>query len=78
MFILNISVFIVADLKVDWRQAPIGVSTVKLIKIDNNKVVVQGLDIIDDTPILDIKPYTPQYDAAADAKVPDWVNKLDY
>ncbi|HEY4477394.1 MAG TPA: tRNA (N6-threonylcarbamoyladenosine(37)-N6)-methyltransferase TrmO [Candidatus Paceibacterota bacterium] len=60
------------------RPNPIGVSTVKLLNIKNNVVIVEGLDVINGTPILDIKPYTSQYDAPANAKVPDWVNKLDY
>ena len=60
------------------RPNPIGISTVKIISIKGAVIAVAGLDVIADTPILDIKPYTPQYDAARDAKVPDWVNKLDY
>jgi len=60
------------------RPNPIGVSTVEIIGIENAVVRVAGLDVIDNTPILDIKPYTPQYDAPTNAKVPDWVNKLDY
>lgn len=60
------------------RPNPIGVSTVKIIGIKDNIITVKGLDVIKDTPILDIKPYTPQYDAAAGIKVPDWVNELDY
>lgn len=60
------------------RPNPIGISTVEIISIKNNVIAVRGLDVISDTPILDIKPYTPQYDAPANAKVPDWVNKLDY
>ena len=60
------------------RPNPIGVSTVELVEINDNKVTVKGLDVISDTPILDIKPYTPQYDAVVEAKVPDWVNKLEY
>ena len=60
------------------RPNPIGISTVKIEEIRDNVVSVRGLDIVDGTPILDIKPYTPQYDAAKDAKVPEWVNKLDY
>lgn len=60
------------------RPNPIGISTAKIISIDNNIVTVKGLDIIDNTPILDIKPYTPQYDVAKDVKVPDWTNKLSY
>lgn len=60
------------------RPNPIGVSTVKIEQIKDNIVTVRGLDVINGTPILDIKPYTPQYDAAPDAKVPGWVDKLDY
>ena len=60
------------------RPNPIGVSTVEIIGVKDNIVTVKGLDVIADTPILDIKPYTPQYDAISNAKVPDWVNKLEY
>ncbi len=60
------------------RPNPIGVSTVRLLDVRDGVVTVQGLDVIDGTPILDLKPYTPQYDAAPDARVPDWVDKLDY
>lgn len=60
------------------RPNPIGISTTKIVSITGNIVSVKGLDVINKTPILDIKPYTPQYDAAPDAKVPEWVNKLDY
>ena len=60
------------------RPNPIGISTVKLVGVKNGVVTVKGLDVIADTPILDIKPYTPQYDAAPDATVPEWVSKLDY
>lgn|SRR3989338_7576225 len=60
------------------RPNPIGVSTVEIIGIKDNIITVKGLDVIADTPILDVKPYTPQYDAVPKAKVPDWVNKLEY
>ena len=60
------------------RPNPIGISVVKILGIKNNIITVKGLDAIRDTQILDIKPYTPQYDSVADARVPDWVNKLDY
>jgi len=60
------------------RPNPIGLSTCKLLSIKNNVVAVRGLDVIDGTHILDIKPYTPQYDAANKVKVPEWVGKLDY
>ena len=60
------------------RPNPLGVSTVKIIGIKGNIVTVRGLDVISGTPILDVKPYTPQYDAVIDPKIPDWVSKLDY
>lgn len=60
------------------RPNPLGLSTVKVLGIENNIITVEGLDVVNGTPILDLKPYTPQYDAVADAKVPAWVNQLDY
>lgn len=60
------------------RPNPIGISTVEILSIKDNIITVKGLDVIKDTPILDIKPYTPQYDTITNAKTPDWVNKLDY
>lgn len=60
------------------RPNPIGVSTVEIVGITGNIISVKGLDVIRDTPIIDLKPYTPQYDAVPNAKVPDWVSKLDY
>lgn len=60
------------------RPNPIGISTVKILRVKDSIVTVRGLDVISSTPILDIKPYTPQYDSVPDVKIPDWVNKLDY
>ena len=58
------------------RPNPIAISTVKLVAKKGNIIKVKGLDILDGSPILDIKPYTPQYDQVLKAKVPAWVNKL--
>lgn len=44
------------------RPNPIGISTVKLKEIDENRLVVENIDIVDGTPLLDIKPYVPQFD----------------
>ncbi len=60
------------------RPNPIGISTVEILGIKDSIITVKGLDTIENTPILDIKPYTPQYDAASNVKIPDWVSKLDY
>jgi len=60
------------------RPNPIGITTIQILRIKDNVVTVKGLDVINNTPILDIKPYTPQYDAVQDEKVPGWVYKLNY
>jgi tRNA-Thr(GGU) m(6)t(6)A37 methyltransferase TsaA len=59
------------------RPNPIAITTVKLIEHKRNKIKVKGLDILDGTPVIDIKPYWPIYDEVKDGTIPDWVNKLD-
>ncbi|KAL0278810.1 UNVERIFIED_CONTAM: hypothetical protein PYX00_000510 [Menopon gallinae] len=44
------------------RPCPIGLSLVKIDKIVENKIYFSGADMMDGTPVLDIKPYIPQYD----------------
>jgi len=44
------------------RPNGIGMSIVKLINRENNILVVEGVDMLDKTPLLDIKPYIPKYD----------------
>lgn len=58
------------------RPNRIAVSTVELLSRKGNIIKVKGLDILDGTPILDIKPYTPRYDSVKKARIPSWVNKL--
>ena len=58
------------------RPNPIGITAVKLLSVNKNIVEVEGLDAIDGTPVLDIKPYYPQYDRRENAIVPEWVNTL--
>ncbi len=60
------------------RPNPIGITAVNLLGRKNNIIKVKGLDVINGTPIIDIKPYTPQYDYVKTAKTPAWVNKLKY
>jgi tRNA-Thr(GGU) m(6)t(6)A37 methyltransferase TsaA len=59
------------------RPNPIAISTVKLLGREGNKIRVKGLDAIDGTPIIDIKPVWPKYDEGEDIRVPGWVDKLD-
>lgn len=58
------------------RPNRIAISTVKLLSRKNNVIKVKGLDILDGTPVLDIKPYTPVYDRIGKAKIPTWVSRL--
>jgi len=58
------------------RPNRLAFSTVKLLSRKANTLKVKGLDIVDGTPILDIKPYTLQYDQVTNPKVPAWVNRL--
>jgi tRNA (adenine37-N6)-methyltransferase len=57
------------------RPNPIGLTLVRLIKREGNRLFVQGLDFFDGTPILDIKGYRPQY-RADDYATPDWFRAL--
>ncbi len=54
------------------RPAPVGVTVAELMRRRRNILRVRGLDAIDGTPVLDIKPYYPGYDAVPAARVPDW------
>lgn len=58
------------------RPNPIGITTVQLIRVEGNVLKVKGLDAIDGTPILDIKPYWAVFDRAPSATAPEWVGKL--
>ncbi|MHC1635001.1 MAG: tRNA (N6-threonylcarbamoyladenosine(37)-N6)-methyltransferase TrmO [Candidatus Methanospirareceae archaeon] len=55
------------------RPNPIGLCVVELEKIEGCVLIVKGLDAIEGSPIVDIKPYTPRADAVTDAKVPEWI-----
>ena len=54
------------------RPNSIGKTTVKLLRRRGNILQVEGLDAIDGTPVIDIKPYLPGYDAPEEASVPPW------
>lgn len=49
------------------RPNSIGQSVVKLDKVELNKLWLSGIDLLDGTPVLDIKPYVPYADSVADA-----------
>lgn len=45
------------------RPNPIGLSVVQLDKIEDGVLHIHNVDVLDDTPLLDIKPYVPEFDA---------------
>ena len=49
------------------RPNPIGFSIVKLIKKENNILYIENVDILNGTPLLDIKPYVPEFDCLPEA-----------
>ncbi|MDP2603916.1 MAG: tRNA (N6-threonylcarbamoyladenosine(37)-N6)-methyltransferase TrmO [Deltaproteobacteria bacterium] len=57
------------------RPNPIGLTLVRLLRREGNRLFVQGLDFFDRTPILDIKGYRPNY-RADDFTLPDWFRNL--
>jgi len=57
------------------RPNPIGLSIVKLDKIEKSTLYLSGIDLIDGTPILDIKPYLPEYDNEYNVKIPNWIQE---
>ena len=54
------------------RPNPIGISVVRLLSRDGSTLVVSGLDCLDQTSLLDIKPYIPRLDRIDEASV-DWI-----
>ncbi|XP_055701165.1 tRNA (adenine(37)-N6)-methyltransferase-like [Phlebotomus papatasi] len=44
------------------RPCPLGLSLVEIIKIEGSKIYFKGIDMVDGSPVFDIKPYVPQYD----------------
>lgn len=58
------------------RPNPIGITAASLVGVSGALLKVRGLDAIDGTPVLDIKPYVPAFDRVVDATVPEWIERL--
>lgn len=58
------------------RPNPIGLSIVRLKKIDGNKIYTSGLDVFDGTPLIDIKPYIKSLDEKSSANY-GWIYDVD-
>jgi tRNA-Thr(GGU) m(6)t(6)A37 methyltransferase TsaA len=58
------------------RPNPVGITAVRLLGIRGSTLTVRGLDAIDGSPVLDIKPYVPEFDRVLKPRVPGWMRKL--
>jgi len=56
------------------RPNPIGISVVCLVKVEGNMLHIQDVDIVDGTPLLDIKPYIPEFDIRKVERI-GWLEK---
>ncbi len=59
-----------------FRPNPIGVTAVELVVVDDKGVTVRGLDALDGTPVLDIKPYIPAFERKDNVRLPAWVGRM--
>jgi tRNA-Thr(GGU) m(6)t(6)A37 methyltransferase TsaA len=58
------------------RPNPILVSAVTLLARTGHTLRVEGLDAVDGSPVIDIKPYLPSYYSVRDVKLSDWMNRI--
>ncbi len=54
------------------RPNPLAVTVCRLLGIEGDTLRLEGLDLVDGTPVLDVKPYIAYYDSVPDAKLPKW------
>lgn len=56
------------------RPNSIGLSTVRLVKVDPGALHVESIDVLDGTPLLDVKPYVPRFDDQCSVRI-GWLEK---
>lgn len=59
------------------RPNPIGISIVRLTAIEGNTLLIEDVDVVDGTPLLDIKPYVPEFDTRCAEKIGWLAGKAD-
>lgn len=57
------------------RPNPIGLSIVRLLSVQENHIDIEGVDVLDGTPLVDIKPYVPDFDLQNNVKVGWYQNR---
>lgn len=58
------------------RPNQIGLSVCQIEKVEGNRVYLKGLDAIDGTPVLDLKPWVKEFGPRGEVKQPDWMDQL--
>lgn len=58
------------------RPNPVCVTTARLLEREGNVLKLKGLDAVDGSPVIDIKPHHPRFDAPADVKLAGWMEQL--
>ena len=59
------------------RPNPIGISVVRLVKVEGNVIHIGDVDVVDGTPLLDLKPYVPEFDVRDTNRV-GWLSKTKH
>jgi tRNA (adenine37-N6)-methyltransferase len=59
------------------RPNPVLVTAVKIIRITGSSLFVQGLEAVDGSPVIDIKPFTKTYCTAEDVRLADWMEQIE-
>jgi len=62
--------------RTQYRPNPIGLTQVKLLRRKKNILRVQGLDAVNGTPVIDIKPVSPRHENPSKVRVPGWYHRL--
>jgi len=57
------------------RPNPIGLSLVELVRLEDNLLYVERLDVLDGTPLLDIKPYVPEFEGLQEFRI-GWLEQV--
>ena len=61
-------------MRVPSRPNPIGISVVRLVRVEGRMLYIQDVDIVEGTPLLDIKPYVPEFDIR-EVETVGWLEK---
>jgi tRNA-Thr(GGU) m(6)t(6)A37 methyltransferase TsaA len=62
--------------RVKNRTNRIGLSTCEILGVDGNQIRVRGLDAVDGTPVLDLKPYMEEFGPRTPVRQPSWSREL--